>query len=196
MTRVKPYSGKSVDRLTGIIKAANPKANETNISFDFGLPASAPNAYLNTRVFVRPVYAQAPGAVAIPPGPFEEIQYRRLSLEVLHYLPACEVFPVTGLELPFSIHEQLDKINDALGLDLQPEEVVNHRYTHAAATYRLEIANDNNLAWLKSSYDFEAEVGVEHNVRTLESGALRLLEEREVRTLEPATVAKTNVFSN
>lgn len=176
MDRVKPYSGKSVTRLANLIKSANPKLNRPDVSFEFGVPVGV-QGWLNTTLFARPIINSICPTVCTtsmpPPALFEEIQYRRLSLDALKMLPECEIYPVQNVVLPFSIHDILPQINEALGLDLLPEEVVNHRYENAALTYKLEILNDGNLAWTKSHYMFETSLGYGTNTRLLEDGTIR-----------------------
>lgn len=186
MERVKPYGGNSASRLANLIKSANPKLNRPDVSFEFGMPVAV-QGWLNTTLFIRPIINSSLSKcsnVDPPPALFEEIKYRRLSLDVLKMLPECELLPVDDITLPFSIHEILPQINSALGLDLTPEEVVNHRYENAALTYKLEIVNDANLCWVRSHYMFETILGFGTNTRLLEDGSVRGNESGTPRIIE------------
>ena len=186
MDRIKPYGGNSVTRLSNLIKCANPKLNRPDVSFEFGTPVAA-TGWLNTTLFARPIVSSnlhISTTVTPTPALFEEIQYRRLSLSVLRMLPICAIHPVEGITLPFSIHDVLPEINKALGLNLLPEEVVNHRYENAMLTYKLEIADDTNLAWVKSEFMFETTLGYGTNTRLMEDGNVRDNESGSPRIVE------------
>ena len=190
MDRVKPYSGRSEKRLAGLIKAANPKLNRDDIDFEFGTP-TAIAGWINTEVHVRPVVTSTvtdrdgcPCPHTVTPALFEKIAYRRMSLQDLRLLPACMILSVKNVSLPFSIHDILPQINEALGLDLLPTEVVNHRYENVAKTYKLEISSHHNLAWTKSYYMFEADIGINTNTRLLEDGSMRVSETGTPRVSE------------
>lgn len=186
MERIKPYGGTSLARLSNLIKASNPKLNRSDVSFEFGTPVAA-TGWLNTTLFARPIVnstLHVSTTVTPTPALFEEIQYRRLSLNVLRMLPLCEIRPVENITLPFSIHEVLPEINKALGLNLTTDEVINHRYENAMTTYKLEIANDTNLAWLKSEYLFETTLGYGANTRLMEDGTVRDNEAGAPRVVE------------
>lgn len=86
------------------------------------------------------------------------LRYTRLPLSVLYDLGREQLRPVKIESVPFKIHDILDEINDALGLDLLPEEVTNNEYTELKGIYTLRIAGaTSSIAWTSSSYDFIAD---------------------------------------
>lgn len=185
MNRVKPYKGRSTHRLADLIKEANPKLKRENISFEFGSPVPVVG-WLNTELMVRPIVLDTPNTCGCEtvPALFEKIRYRRLDLNVLNLLPACEIKPVENVSVPFNIHAILPQINEALGLDLTADEVVDRRYENAATHYKLEIRGDHNLAWAPSFYMFETTLTYDTNTRLLEDGTVRDVEDGKPRVSE------------
>lgn len=174
-----PYKGESVARLVALMN----ETNGTNyaIDTDFTISTLGPTTgsdFRNSQFLVTPTSSE-----------FEEqtLRFRRLSLSILNEVPQDTIRPVTIPQVPFSIHEILPEINDALGLDLTPDEVLDTEYTEFLGYYRLQIAGPRaSFAWLESGYTFIAShEGVEQ--RYLEDGWPRFLEDGSLRLLEPTT---------
>jgi hypothetical protein len=179
MTRILPYSGTSFDRLSKLIKARNPKTDTAYLKFEFQNPTLLDEDF-NTKIVTAPVRVKSTTDDSVVTRyPAQEVQYRRLKLDVLSLLPQGEIRLVQNLQLPFNVQNVLDKINEALGLNLQPNEVFNTLYTSYQERYRLEIKSTNNLAWLPSFYDFEATIVRQQEnkvVRRQEDGSFIILE--------------------
>lgn len=150
MANPKPYGGLSNDRLTAIINADNPSTPvQEGVDFTYGQPrAYADSLGRNTVVTLTPV-------VGTHYVGSEDIHYWRLSIDVLSLLPAGFVQQVVIDSLPFSIHASLAAINEALGVDLTPDEVVDATYSEEQATYTLTVIGGTSLAWLDSTFEFQ-----------------------------------------
>lgn len=148
MDNPKPYAGTSGQRLTALINTDNNSALQLGVDFTLSAPQPySDSAGRNTRVMITALDS------AYDPRP-KPLHYKRLDLRVLDQLPEGWVTAVSVAGLPFSVHDILDDINAALGLDLQPEEVVNTTYTTGALQYRLVIDDTVSLAWIDSDYRF------------------------------------------
>lgn len=146
---VKPYGGSSRQRLTDLINSANKSQLIEGVDFEYGdLQSFSPHPGTNTKVTLRSLRTDKVDA---------DVFYTRLGIDVLANLPPSLLQKVHLPEPPFSIHDVLDEINRALGLDLEPDEVVNLRYTTPQESYTLRIAPNRSLAWRDSQYLFKAE---------------------------------------
>lgn len=183
---LKPYLGLSKTRLVALINEnvlaqvpATPAIVE-GTDFTFGNITTIFTDEYNTRIRLRPVntglYVE------------QDLFYNRLSLEVLTRLPAGAITPVDILQVPFTIHGILAKINQALDLNLLASEVVNTHYATREDTYRVQVLSGASLAWLPSYFDFTANHTVPENARLLEDGTPRLLEDGSFRLLEDPVV--------
>lgn len=174
-----PYKGTSVARLVALMNETNGTNYQIGIDFEISDLANTTGAgFRNSQFRVTPTSSE-----------YEEqtMRFRRLSLSVLNEVPQNTIRPVVIPQVPFTIHEILPEINDALGLDLTPEEVLNTEYTETQGYYRLQIAGPfASLAWLESGYTFVA-VHEELEHRFLETGWPRFLEDGSLRILEPTT---------
>lgn len=146
--RKKPYQGDSHALLTQYINKANNSELVEGIDFTYGIPyknhvGSKRNSQV--KLFSKNRYR------------FKDtvVNYNRIPISVLSKLSGSEVLPVPILAIPFSIHSILAQINDALGLNLEPNEVENTVYIEKADTYTLRV-NTQSLRWLESSFDFKA----------------------------------------
>jgi hypothetical protein len=151
MTSPKPYAGTSRSRLTLMLNLANGVNRVENVDFTYGNPVDEidlPHGK-NTSVILSP----APGSLYRGPV---KIHYDRLDIGVLSELPAGSVRAAVIPSAPFWIRQHLDEINAALGLDLQPDEVINDYVPSIAPRYRLRIDGTKSHAWLESYYDFTA----------------------------------------
>lgn len=149
-TTYQPYKGTSKSRL---LEMAN-NDNGTNhkdpedVQFENVRQNSGP-AGRNTAITAIPTDTSKQSQV---------LRYTRLPLSVLYDLSRDQLRPVKIESVPFKIHDILDEINDALGLDLLPEEVTNDEYTEIKGIYTLRIAGaTSSIAWTSSSYDFIAD---------------------------------------
>lgn len=146
MTRYTPYKGTSAERLIQMINLDNGKNYQLGVDVHFGPPIHhIDQDGRNTRVTVTPA---AQSNYLTP----EDVYYWRLSLTVLDELPPGHVRKVVVPGFPFSTHSILDQINDALGLDLSPEEVANYTYESEQALYRLDIMSNVSLAWNSGAF--------------------------------------------
>src|SRR5690606_23632964 len=79
-----------------------------------------------------------------------DVVYSRLSIDVLAHLPPEMIGEIVVDSLPLSIRQSLDEINQALGLDLVPEEVEDLIFYDKRDAYPVRIKEDASLAWLPS----------------------------------------------
>lgn len=149
MTRIKPYSGKSRDRLTALINQFNDPDRVESVDFEYEDPVveRGPLTIHNTTVRLVPVQGTR------YEGPVK-VHYARLDLGVLAQLPEGELQSVQIDTVPFWMHQHLDNINECLGLDLEPDEVFNDRVDELNDHYTLRVNGEKSLAWITSSYRF------------------------------------------
>lgn len=150
MPTIKPYKGLSNDRLTDLINSDNGTTLVEGVDFNYGpVTESAGTGGRNTAIELIPTdTTQYTSSV---------VRYTRLPIHVMGLLPEGEVDSVEISELPFTIHQILPKINEALGLDLTPDEVLNTTHTQRHSVYPLTIL-PGSLAWLPSTYYFKVEL--------------------------------------
>ncbi len=146
---IKPYRGRSRDRLTAIINAQNPTSRLEGVDFTYG-PVQTWTGPLdsNTRVILTPIPANT------YTGPIP-ITYKRLPIQAILQLPVDERRTLVVEDIPFSTHTILSEINDAYGLDLEATEVDEITYSTDPATVTLRIKN-GNYAWLPSEVELPA----------------------------------------
>lgn len=143
--RIKPYGGSSSNRLVNLLNRANASDFVHGVDLEFGEPEQVIGANSNTRVAVRP---KSPGFKT------QYVNYRRLSINALNALPPGELAEVLVEHWPFVTHDELPKINEALGLGLLPHEVVNEEFADTGQTKLTLRVSDKSLAWLPSEVDF------------------------------------------
>lgn len=175
MARTKPYSGRSLDRLVSLINLNNGLNLNYNTDFTLtNLTSVVGTNGRNTQLTFTPRQFQFYNN--------QNIQYKRLSLAVLNTLPAEEIQKVVIQRVPFFTHEVLPEINEALGLNLDPSEVLNELHTSIVDSYRIKIRdNSASFAWLESEFYFQAQ---HQNVRLMEDGSVRLMEDGSPRLME------------
>lgn len=150
MADTTPYVGLSPSRLTDLINEDNASNLQLGVDFTFGPPSPYSDAQgRNTQVTMTPV----PGTNWPRP---ETIHYTRLALTILNDLPVGWVQPVAIPSVPFTLANLLDAINEALGINLGQDEIVNTVYTTPQSSYRLPINESISLAWIDSDYTFKA----------------------------------------
>lgn len=144
--RIKPYGGSSRNRLTKLINSANATALVEGIDFEYGEPIEDLRQNTNTRISILPLR---------PGHRIQQVNYRRLNINALQALPPNIISKVNVRSWPFSIHENLEEINEALGLNLVPEEVHDDvYYDEGQITLYLRITEASH-AWLPGSYPFK-----------------------------------------
>lgn len=146
---IKPYRGRSKDRLTAIINAQNPYPRTEGVDFAYG-PVQEWSGPIdsNTRVVLTPI----PQETYIGPVP---VTYTRQPISILAQLPQTERRTLIVQNFPFTTHGILAEINDAYGLDLTTDEIQNISYTTDAPTITLRILA-GNYAWLASEIELPA----------------------------------------
>lgn len=149
MPSLTPYIGLSNIRLTAMLNKDNNKTLREGIDFTYGdVVAIIGRGGRNAMVRLTPVSGSGyPNA--------QDIQYWRLSIDVMGRLPVGSTDLVPVPKLPFRIHGILPVINTALGLNLRPAEVEDSLYTEEASSYALKIV-EGSLAWFPSTYNFPA----------------------------------------
>lgn len=180
MANIHPYAGKSVQRLTQMLNEDGGTSYVHGTDLTFGASSAYTDSQgRNTRTVVHPA-----DHVTFPKD--EYVRYIRLDLAVLGLIPG-NVYPVVQVDaLPLTIHSILDKINEALGLDLEPSEVVNEEHRSIQSEYPLKIAD--SIAWLPGTvFNFKVDAGLS-GVMLLEDGTPMLLEDGTPMLLESAVV--------
>lgn len=156
MSRITPYAGSSLERLCDLLVKANNIDLKHGVDYIFrdmqAIPVGPSGE--NTRIIFVPLVWDGQFAE-------QEIKYTRLNLDVLTRLPPGSTLPVKLENLPFSMGGMLNEINEALGLNLTPDEIHNDPITGAESHYVLRINEDNSLAWLGS---IELKVDVEGRI--------------------------------
>lgn len=146
-----PYGGSSITRLTALINKDNSSQIRYGIDFTFTLPESnTQKPGKDTKIFVLPKPSKLYYDKPIP------IYYKRLTLTALDRLPEGMVNPVFIPSVPFTIHDILPQINEALGIDLLAKEVVNAEHVEVLPRYPLRIVEGMSVAWIDSDYEFPA----------------------------------------
>lgn len=141
MADLRPYGGSSLARLAAMINGDNKTNLVPGVDYALGPPHPFTDQLgRNTQVAFTPLIDTD---IKVP----QVVKYWRLDLSVLGDLPPGYVKTVDIEAVPFSIHEILPRINDALGIDLIPEEVVDAHYTFQQAAYPLVIKTEASLAW-------------------------------------------------
>jgi hypothetical protein len=153
MGRLKPYSGTSLDRLVLEINRINNLHLVYGEDFTLSMPWAATGSNgRNTEVTFTPLVFN---------GGFKQqvLRYTRLNLDVLGKLPEGAVLPVFIKDLPTTARAILGTINEALGIDLSPEEVEDTPYPPKVfdTKYPLKIAEGVSYGWI-GEYDFAVEV--------------------------------------
>lgn len=147
LEKFKPYGGTSKQRLTDLINSANGTSLIEGIDFEYGpvTPYLDQEGY-NSKVTLKSLKLGKNDT---------DIHYARLGIDVLSHLPEDFIQAVWIDEFPFEIHAVLDRINEALGLDLVSEEVVDLRFDELQEAYPLRIAPGKSYAWTPSEYLFK-----------------------------------------
>lgn len=138
-TSTNPYAGISSKRLVDLINFSNNKQLVEGVDFRFGNPRVVQGAMgYNTRTRLHRLTSEYPADI--------DVEYTRRPLSDLADLPSGMVVRALMDSPTFRVHDVLDRINAALGLDLQPHEVVNENFTAEQASYPITIT-ENSLAW-------------------------------------------------
>ena len=143
MNQMVLYAGTSYQRLLDLITHANGTAKVPGVDYELGLPRTAnglPNGH-NTLVSVTPLKEDVIKDTV-------DLDYCRLNIAILNNLPPGWIQELPIEALPFSIHGLLPAINNALGLDLQPGEVLDETFTTVQPSYRIRIDENISYAWI------------------------------------------------
>lgn len=147
-TRILPYKGTSHARLSELIEKSQPLALPLFSQFGFKYLEAVPGGQEGaTRVTAIHSIGNVYQSDEI------ELNYTRLSLDVLKDLPHGEILGFEDVAYPTSTHRILDKINHALGLDLVESEVEDTPL--AAAPEKMPVTiTSKSLLWLPGTYLF------------------------------------------
>lgn len=175
MPTTTPYAGESSQRLVDLLNQANGTNYELDVDFTFGpIEAYSGSIARNTRIRVIP----------IRPGFTEQyIYFNRLSINALSRRPEGALDNVPIDSLPVNIHEKLDDINEALGLNLAPEEVQAAIYDDVRDEYPLTILPGASHAWIPSTFNFKIDMNVP--LRLTGNGGYRVVDNGDYRVHEP-----------
>lgn len=179
MPRIKPYSGTSKERLSHLIRKAQRPALSSTVSFDFKNPVAdvASPVHGATKVMTK---AKAGNRV----DKAVNINYKRLSAEVLLDLPPGELLPFDPMMFPTTMHAILPQINQALGLDLITDEVVNTSLLAIPENGLTITITENSLAWKSGDYLFTYAPYADKQAGRGVNGAIPTDERRRIRVLE------------
>lgn len=145
MSTLRPYGGTSVARLTTLVNRANRSNLIYGVDFTFGPPTAEDiDEERNTKIEIVPKDTKRYKAA--------DVYYQRLPIYVLNLLPEEFIRPIEIPARPFTIHEVLPKINEALGLDLVPEEVEDTAHDGVSESCLLTL-KEGSLTWLPSSVE-------------------------------------------
>lgn len=178
MPRIKPYQGTSHDRLSQLIRNAQQPPLPLEVSFIHGDPRRGPypgvgSTTLDTRA-VTAIHTDIPVAV----------NYDRLSVEALQRLPAGELLPFDMISFPTWMHDILPKINEAIGLNLSTDEVLDVELLEIPDNGFTITITEASVAWLPGEYlltyapnsILSAGRGVNGAIPTDEKHRIRILE--------------------
>lgn len=178
MTRIKPYLGTSNERLGNLIRRAQQPVMSSQVSFTYGTPLHVEGGEEGrTEVEVVAKYNRRTDAPTM-------VTYNRLSIDALNRLPAGELVPFDPMSFPTTTHGILPQINEAMGLSLVPDEVVDAPIPVIPPNgINLTITNQS-LAWIPDDYLIyyaphsiqPAGRGVNGAIPTDENNRIRVLE--------------------
>lgn len=179
MSRIKPYQGTSKERLSQLVRDAQRPPLASTVSFDFNQPIADTDSEV-----IGATIVETTAKTSKRTDPPVNVNYKRLSAEVLLDLPPGELLPFDPLLFPTTVHAILPVINQALGLNLLPEEVVNTSLLTIPENGITITITENSLAWRAGSYlftyaphaDKQAGRGVNNAIPTDERRRIRVLE--------------------
>jgi hypothetical protein len=144
-----PYIGLSAERVLELANTKNSKSYQLGVDFNWGTVESAvaPGGR-NSRVRLLSL---------LPDYQSDWLYFRRLSPTDIDKQPEGDIQLVEMPDLPTSTHAILPLLNEALGLNLVPEEVEDLTYTDIQETYPLTI-KEGSYAWTPGTYQFKTEL--------------------------------------
>lgn len=178
MSRIKPYQGTSQERLSQLIRDAQQPALASTVSFTFDEPVAVVDSPIGATNIMTTAKA---GSRIDPPV---NIRYKRLSAEVLWDLPPGELLPFDPVIFPTTVHSILPIINQALGINLIPEEVVNTTIMTIPENGITITITEKSLAWKAGDYLFTYAPNADKQAGRGVSGAIPTDERRRIRILE------------
>lgn len=138
-----PYIGASFDRLTALINHDNGTNLVEGVDFTYERI---------DEVFGNPNY-NSKAILKVPEDSDKTdatVFFNRLP--IADVLDSLESPPEVEIQsFPFTIHSILDDINTALGLNLDPSEVVNWNYDQASGDNKYKLQMLDSPAWLPAS---------------------------------------------
>ena len=179
MPRIKPYGGTSKERLSHLIRKAQRPALSSTVSFDFDNPVEDTASHV---IGATKVVTKAKTGHRIDKA--VNVGYKRLSAEVLLDLPPGELLPFDPMQFPTTMHAILPQINQALGLDLVTDEVVNTPLLSIPENGLTITITENSLAWRPGDYLFTYAPNADKQAGRGVNGAIPTDERRRIRVLE------------
>lgn len=160
----KPYFGKSDERVLELANVKNATDWQLGVDFEWGAveTATAPGGR-NTRIEVKSLRNEYTD---------QWLYFRRQPPSEIDIQPEGNVVPVDIPQYPFSIHEILPLLNEALSLDLTTADVENETFTEERASFPLTF-KENNYAWLPGVYNFAVVTTIPQNVRLVDTAGTK-----------------------
>lgn len=178
MTRIKPYQGTSHTRLSQLIRSSQVPPLPSSTTFTFG----------PVREGTQPVPGATEIDVAAHAGTRHDaavtVNYKRLSAEALKRLPAGEIVPFDPMTFPTTMHAILPQINNALGLNLVANEVLDVALPSIPENGITITITASSLAWLAGEYLFPYAPNADRPAGRGAGGAIPTDEQRRIRLLE------------
>lgn len=180
MARIKPYRGKSKDRLNAMIRATTVPAIPRDISLQISDEIKQEKKdNTNSAVDVQAVMQHS---ISEP----ITLRYRRLNVGHLKYLPNGELLPYENIVFPTTVHQILPIINEALGINLHWSEVINDIIESIPPNGLTIRVNENSHAWLPGAHLFGFAPGADGAAARAVDKRIPTDERRRIRVLEKA----------
>ena len=178
MARIKPYRGKSKERLNAMIRATTVPAIPKDITLLISDTVEQEQGQnTNSKVDVRAVMSHGVSAPIT-------LKYRRLNIGMLKRLPNGELLPYKDIAFPTTVHQILPIINEALGVDLHWSEVINDRVDSIPANGLTIRINENSHAWRAGTHLFGYAPGADGQAARGQDLRIPTDERKRIRVLE------------
>ena len=117
----------------------------------------------------------------------KDLTYKRLEINCLNWLPAGELLPYADIKFPTTTHAILSIINEALGVNLKPEEVVNETISAIPVNGLKVVIAPGSYAWIDKEALFiytpnapsRAARNLDRRVATDKKGRIRVMKPKE-----------------
>lgn len=180
MSRIKPYRGLSHKRLAALVRLSQHPKVPVEVVLSFG-PVTEDVSVANYNSKVLVTATDHNGKLTD-----KEVLYRRLNLEKLKDLPAGELVPYADIQFPTTTHTIIEIINQALGINLSKEEIVDEPIESIPVNGLTVKVKPGSYAWFEGEHFF-------HYVPNAPQLATRALDLRiprdsrkRIRVLEPS----------